>query len=30
MPQIEFAADGVDYEVIGSLDAITDQVNLST
>ena len=29
-PQIEFAADGVGYEVIGSLEAITDQADPST
>jgi len=26
-PQIEFAAGGVGYEVIGSLEAITNQAN---
>jgi adenylate cyclase len=29
-PQIEFAADGVGYEVIGSLEAITNQVGPAT
>jgi PAS domain S-box-containing protein len=29
-PQIDFAADGVSYEVIGSLEAITNQADLST
>jgi PAS domain S-box-containing protein len=29
-PQIEFAADGLGYELIGSLDAITDHPNPST
>jgi two-component sensor histidine kinase len=29
-PQIEFAADGVGYEVVGSLEAITNQADPST
>ena len=29
-PQIEFVADGVGYEVVGSLQAITRQADLST
>lgn len=29
-PRIEFAADGVGYEVIGSLEAITNQVGPAT